>query len=110
MSKAENIIDIVNVFDARPLSDHEKIDEFYVNTFEARGEDTADKMMFLLEHSDKKDQKFLFMGHNGCGKSTELYKIADILTPRYLIIHYSISQYVDFIGISYIDVLFSIFK
>lgn len=108
MSKALNITDIVNIFDARPLSSHEKIGEFYVDTSEARGEDTAAKMMFLLEHSDKKNQKFLFMGHNGCGKSTELYKIADILNPKYLIIHYSISQYVDFIGISYIDVLFSI--
>lgn len=108
MSKALSVIDIINVFDTRPLSSHEKIDEFYVDTSEARGEDTAAKMMFLLEHSDKEDQKFLFMGHNGCGKSTELYKIADILAPKYLIIHYSISQYVDFIGISYIDVLFSI--
>lgn len=50
------------------------------------------------------------MGHTGCGKSTELFKVAEKLKNEYIVIHYSIDEYVDFLSTSYIDVIFSILQ
>lgn len=110
MKKAELINELLDSFDPRPLSNTEKIDEFYVDTTDARGEDASGKMRYILEHTSREDLKFLFMGHNGCGKSTELFKVAKALQNEYVVVHYSIREYTDILGVSFIDIIFSVLR
>lgn len=110
MKKATTIKNLINVFDIRPIENEFNMEEFYVDTSEARGEDSAEKLMLILEQSDRRNKKFLFGGHNGCGKSTELYKVSENLKDRYLVVKYSIGQYMDFLSASYVDIVFSILR
>lgn len=109
MEKAILIKSFVNAFDILPL-DVDNLSKFYVDTSEARGDDTAYRLMFLLEESSRKNKKFLFGGHTGCGKSTVLSKIADELESKYMIVKFSIGQYMDFLSVSYFDVILSILR
>ena len=78
LKKANIVIEIPNAFSARPL-DGVNLDKFYVDTIKER---TADPYRSPIEDiydvctfpSD--DHIFLLMGHTGCGKSTELNKLA----------------------------------
>lgn len=108
MCKAKELRELIDVFDPNPLSSSEKIADFYVDTSAARGENSAGKLIYLLKNSKRQDKKILFMGHTGCGKSTELFKVAEALKDEYVVIHYSIDEYVDFLATSYIEVIFSI--
>ena len=53
---------------------------------------------------------FLYSGHTGCGKSTELERLANtpILNKEFLIIHYSIKEELDPANIDFADILISI--
>ena len=110
MKKATIVKEILDSFDPRPLSTDQRIREFFVDTTEARGDDAAGKLRFLLENVKRDDQKFLFMGHHGCGKSTELYNVAESLKDEYFVIQYSIREYTDILGVTYIDILFSLLR
>lgn len=110
MQKANELKNLIDVFDANPLSSADKLNDFYVNASEARGENSAAKLIYLLRNSKRQDKKYLFMGHTGCGKSTELYRVAEALEKEYVVIHYSIDDYVDWRGASYVDVIFSILQ
>ncbi len=62
--------------------------------------------------------KFLFVGHTGCGKSTELYRLANIietgagrsnfLQENFLPIQYSVSEIVGLYNIEFVDIALSI--
>lgn len=110
MKKATKIEDMINTFDIRPLDTPSNIDEFYVDVSEARGEDTAAKLELILNQSNRNYNKFLFGGHYGCGKSTELNRLAKKLDGEYFIIMYSIGEYADYVGVSFVDIVFSILK
>ena len=78
LKKANIVIEIPNAFSARPL-DGDNLNNFYVDTIKER---TADPYRSPIDDiydvctfpSD--DHIFLLMGHTGCGKSTELNKLA----------------------------------
>ena len=78
LKKAQIVFEIPNAFSARPL-DGENLNKFYVDTIKER---TADPYRSPIDDiydvctipSD--DHIFLLMGHTGCGKSTELNKLA----------------------------------
>ena len=55
-------------------------------------------------------QKFFFSGHRGCGKSTEMYRLAadpDTLT-KFWPVHFSIREHADINDVDFKDVLFLI--
>ena len=62
--------------------------------------------------------KFLFVGHTGCGKSTELYRLASLiesgegrskfLQENFLPIQYSVSEVVGLYNIEFVDIALSI--
>jgi energy-coupling factor transporter ATP-binding protein EcfA2 len=62
--------------------------------------------------------KFLFVGHTGCGKSTELYRLANIietgagrssfLQENFLPVQYSVSEIVGLYNIEFVDIALSI--
>src|SRR5665648_125458 len=63
----------------------------------------------LLRHH-RQAPKYFFSGHRGCGKSTELNRLAadaDIM-KNFFIVKYSVRDVCDVNNLNYIDVLFSI--
>ena len=60
------------------------------------------------------DGKFLFSGHRGCGKSTELFKLIDNINSdsftqeQFYIIQYSVYDVLDINNLDYRDILFSL--
>jgi len=110
MKKAETIKDLVNSLDPNPISTDENMEHFFVDTSEARGADAIAKIEYLLKNGESKNKKFLFAGHAGSGKSTELFKMTERLKEQYTVIYLSISDYVSFLDMSTVDVIYAIFK
>ena len=80
--------------------------EFYVG----RKNNPLDRMGRALLRENPRPPKFLFSGHRGSGKSTELNKLmADTkIQDKYFIVHYSIKEVLDVAGLDYTDLLLSI--
>jgi len=80
--------------------------EFYVE----RPNNPMNQMKTELLRDSPRPPKFLFSGHRGSGKSTELNRLMvdREVQDRYLIVHYSIKEVLDVAGLEYTDVLFSI--
>jgi hypothetical protein len=66
------------------------------------------KKALLLEH--KQTPKYFFSGHRGCGKSTELNRLAvDVeINKKFFVVKYSVKDVSDVNNLNYVDVLFSI--
>jgi energy-coupling factor transporter ATP-binding protein EcfA2 len=68
--------------------------------------------------SPPNNTKFLFVGHTGCGKSTELFRLSNIieggegrsefLRKNFLPIQYSVSEVVGLYNIEFVDIALSI--
>lgn len=116
---AKNFIDAyANTNYLRPLKGKE-IDRFYVN----RGAHSElNALMGELEAGARttpiNNTKFLFVGHTGCGKSTELYRLANIIETgqgrsgflhnHFIPIQYSVSEIVGLYNIEFVDIALSI--
>lgn len=89
MSKAKNLTDMVRVFDpVQPLSGTE-LTEFYVD----RQSEALAQMETRLRVARKDEPiKLLFTGQRGCGKSTELAKLAHNLRRHYFIVPFSVQR------------------
>lgn len=63
----------------------------------------------LLRHH-RQAPKYFFSGHRGCGKSTELNRLAanPYIMKKFFIVKYSVKDICDVYNLNYIDVLFSI--
>lgn len=82
MKKAIELRDMLNSFDPRELVG-EELDLYYcADTIEARTGDVADSPILDLMEACQvpgANGAYLLVGHRGCGKSTELNKMAEIL-------------------------------
>ncbi len=68
------------------------------------------KLTRALLRQHRQTPKYFFSGHRGCGKSTELNRLAadpDIM-EKFFIVKYSVKDICDVHNLNYIDVLFSI--
>lgn len=106
--KATHIEDMIKVFDPFPLQDSEAFDNFYVDTYEARGENAVRRMAFGLKISLNPYYKILFMGHRGSGKSTELFLLEKEIKSDFEVISFFIEDLVDVGTMTYIDFIFAI--
>ena len=118
-SAAHNFIDAyANTNYLLPLKGKD-MERFYVN----RGLHSELKtLMSELEAgartSPPNNTKFLFVGHTGCGKSTELFRLANLiesgddrtkfLRQSFLPIQYSVSEVVGLYNIEFVDIALSI--
>ena len=66
------------------------------------------KRALLRQH--RQSPKYFFSGHRGCGKSTELNRLAaDVdINEKFFIVKYSVKEVCDVNNLNYVDVLFSI--
>ena len=108
MKKAANIEEMLGVFEPVPLVEEEAFEEFYVSTYDARGNNAVKRMQFALKHSMNKFMKILFMGHRGSGKSTELSLLKKEISEQYEVVDYSIYEETDIENMTYIDLIFSV--
>lgn len=108
MTKAETLEAALNVFNPElALKTKDELDEYFVERPLSQRED----LRLLLTATTGKE-KFLFTGHRGSGKSTELFKLAQELRqstgPFFFPVNYSIKSEVNFYDLTYVDVLLSI--
>ncbi|RZN15668.1 MAG: hypothetical protein EF812_01685 [Methanosarcinales archaeon] len=107
--QAQTLKDAIRVFDPRKTLDGEGLNEYHTDRIPNRKEDPA--ITKLKTQLDADAQKILFSGHRGCGKSTELNKLALDLEkerPGLLIVKYNVTDVLDVFDLEYSDVLFSL--
>lgn len=80
----------------------DELDRYFVE----REQTPVHEMAIALE--DAYPQKFLFTGHRGNGKSTELAKLEKHLKSSFFIVRYALRNVLDLYDISYVDVLLSL--
>lgn len=104
----------------RPLNG-EMLDLFYVNRTNSELRALLGELTAGVKSKPASNTKFLFVGHTGCGKSTELSKLVNIietgsdgkrryavLQKKLLPIQYSISEVVGLYNIEFVDLALSI--
>ncbi|MBI4752422.1 MAG: hypothetical protein HY774_28360 [Acidobacteria bacterium] len=89
------------------LSTKEELDEFFVSRSAS-----PSKYVKVLISQSQAQEKFLFTGHRGSGKSTELAKLAVELLqstePFFFPVNYSVKSILNLFDLTYVDVLLSI--
>ncbi len=102
--KANSIEDALNLFDPhRPLIEEDDIKSYYV----ARDNSPIEEMKTVLKTTTD-FPKLLFSGPPGCGKSTELANLKEILKKDFHIIIFSIKDTSNILAISLDAMLFHI--
>jgi hypothetical protein len=116
---AQNFIDAyANTNYLRPLKGKD-MERFYVNRgFHSELKSLMGELEAGARTSPPNNTKFLFVGHTGCGKSTELFRLANIieigegraefLRKNFLPIQYSVSEVVGLYNIEFVDIALSI--
>jgi hypothetical protein len=102
MKKAEDLKEIKKSFRADPLNAND-IPVFFCETNAVRGGFKRQRIVDTLLDAEGDNQHILFVGHKGCGKSTELNRLQTDLQNDFLIINYSVQSELDAIHLSYIE-------
>lgn len=108
MEKAMTLESSIRVLKPFPLQEEGSISTFYVDTMAARGDDPVSKISFMLSNGEGMYQKFLFIGHSGSGKSTELNRMRNHLKDNYETICFSIEDELDIQDFDYTDFIFAL--
>ncbi|PKP54430.1 MAG: hypothetical protein CVT90_01320, partial [Candidatus Altiarchaeales archaeon HGW-Altiarchaeales-3] len=108
MPAAKNLLEVYNNFKVTPLKTDEDFSQLYVKR--PVKSKIIEKLKRRIENSERgKYEKYLFMGHRGCGKSTELNRIHSMLNEsKFSIIQYSVNEILDVNDIDISDFLLSI--
>jgi len=90
ITKAQKLADIRNALRPKPLQITE-LQEFFQETGEAR-DPFRDRRKMIAGRLNEEggNNKILFFGHPGSGKSTELVKLQDELRDRYVFVSFSL--------------------
>jgi len=91
MPKARNLIEAYNNFVVEPLKTEEEFKDFYVER-PKNAPSPIEELRDRIEYAESA-KKYLFLGFRGCGKSTELNRLFQLLDrDRFLIVSYSIRE------------------
>lgn len=100
-TKAQDLRQALNLFDPEhPLHTPEELEYFSVE----RSHSPIEEIQILLESTDR-PEKFLFSGHRGSGKSTELARLTNRLGDEFRIVEFSVMRQLDLFELQYVDVL-----
>lgn len=108
MKKANKIPDMIKVFTPFPLMEKSEFDEFYVDTYEARGYNAVKRIAYGLQYNQNSYMKILFTGHRGSGKSTELFLLSREIRDRFEVVNFFIEEEVDVDTMTAIDFIFAV--
>lgn len=99
--KAQDLRQALNLFDPeQPLRTRAELERFSVE----RSHSPIEEIQILLESTDR-PEKFLFSGHRGSGKSTELARLTKRLGDEVRVVEFSVMQELDLFELQYVDVL-----
>lgn len=105
MFKARSLDDVYQAFQPRPLKISE-LEEFYEDTKQARGDaHPIARVLRALSNPSKASRHFLFIGHIGCGKSTELNRIQKELLDSFAVINVSVREELNVMTLNYVDLI-----
>lgn len=114
--KASRLAEVVRVAHPHPLAGAEYDQYYEPNTHLARGEDAAAQMAlyFVNMREDDRFSKVLFTGHRGSGKSTELYRLEQMLTreqpegAKFRVIRFEITEEANLVDLDFTNLVFAI--
>lgn len=104
MEKAIKLSGVYKALLQKPL-ELADLETFYIDTNDARGEQTRSRISLLLKDNMDMNQHILFVGYKGCGKSTELKHLEKDIEDNFLVINYSILNELDPNNINYIELI-----
>lgn len=103
MVKSTRLDQVYKTLSGRPLA-MEEMDEFYLNTEEARGDKRIrQRMARVLRNNEGEHLQFLLVGYKGCGKSTELNHLQRDIQDQFLVLNYSVQYELDPVHLNYIE-------
>ena len=106
VNKAHNLEDaIVNLDPSAPLKPEEEA--FFVERDHSERVEMSTRLRLAAKTSGRYAH-FLFTGHRGSGKGTELYRLNKELADVFCIAHYSVTERLDIADLEYTDVVFSV--
>jgi hypothetical protein len=106
MNKAHNLEQaIANLDPGTPLKPEDK--DFFVERDHSQRQLMGQRLQLLL-NTPGQYARFLFTGHRGSGKGTELYRLNKELEASFSIAHYSVLDDLEVSDLEYTDVVFSI--
>jgi hypothetical protein len=111
--RAYELSQIQDAFSPSPLTTKDELEEFYLKTAFARtGDEYSDfvrNISLQLENCREVHQHKLFIGHPGCGKTTELYQLQQVAREAGFVVGFGRCDLdLDSADIEYTDVLFLI--
>lgn len=83
---------------------------FYVEWSDKPLNKPLNKLIRALVREHRRPPKYFFSGHRGCGKSTELNKLAvdKEIKKEFFVVKYSVKDVCDVNNLNYVDVLLSV--
>jgi class 3 adenylate cyclase len=96
---------ILNLDPAQPLRPEEEA--FYVERDHSERRDMA-KLLRIYLQRESSYARFLFTGHRGAGKGTELYRLNKELSDVFCLVHFSVRDKLEVSDLDYRDVIFAI--
>ena len=109
MKQATTLQEIQYTCRYRPL-DVEELKDFYVDTDKARGVNILDNLLYALKGTSDICQKVLFLGHAGSGKSTIFSKLVTELSDEYIILRFSVQDFLNIRKMDLTDLLCIMYK
>ena len=107
--RALKLDDVYDCFGNTPLN-IDDLQEYYIDVDKGRGMTPMKKMKRLFEKNPGGSYKFLFAGHKGCGKSTELTRLQKELQKDFILLNFSVREELDIMNISYIELFIALMK
>jgi hypothetical protein len=104
---AQSLDDFDFTLDNKALNEN-NYDDYYVVTKEGRGEDPTSKLIKRLRKLKGKNQKILFSGFKGSGKSTELLRLKRELDDDFLIRIFSVIDRLDSNNLTISEILITV--
>lgn len=107
---AEKLNQVYGNFLNKPL-DVNNFDQLWVDTDEVRGKRRIiNSIKRRLGDNAEGSMKFLFAGHRGCGKSTELVRLQREIENDFLIFNFSVLRELDYLNLNYIELFITLME
>ncbi|MEM6352626.1 MAG: hypothetical protein AAF766_17855 [Cyanobacteria bacterium P01_D01_bin.14] len=108
IAKARTLKEAFRACDVKPLRT-DQMDDYYV-AFEARNDAIQGVHGILTVQEPGEYTSLLFTGHVGCGKTSELNRIADYWQREYLVVTLAVEEETDINDLEYTDLYLVIIK
>ena len=101
--QAQNLREAFNAFDPT----HPLTGEFY-DAFYVKRPVGIKRLINDIRDDDRSSPKWLFTGHRGSGKSTELIRLAEALQDHYFTLYFTVEDVLDMADVDYKDVILAL--